>query len=249
MTSPKISRVGVIACEIFFREVSYYTAASRAVCDVVWLPKGLHDRGGDAMRAVIQQEVNRMHEREHDRIVLAYGLCNNGITGLTTSKIPLVVPRAHDCITLFLGSRKAYHEFFHANPGTYFHTAGWIERGAPEKQYFDAQLGPGQTKQDYIEKYGEENGSYLWEMLDPRKNYHRIAYINVPIPGIPDAKEMSRRTAEELGGWEWIETKGSTGLFERLLDGPYDDDFIIINPGETVISTHDEKILGAKKTC
>ena len=42
--------------------------------------------------------------------------------------MPLVIPRAHDCIALFMGSRQRYREYFDAHPGTYYRTSGWIER-------------------------------------------------------------------------------------------------------------------------
>ena len=47
----------------------------------------------------------------------------------------LVVPRAHDCITLFLGSKERYLDYFQTHPGVYFKTSGWIERGEGLTQY------------------------------------------------------------------------------------------------------------------
>ncbi|MCX5641828.1 MAG: DUF1638 domain-containing protein [Candidatus Omnitrophica bacterium] len=137
-------RVGLIACEIFFREIAYYAARGPQVIDAVFLPKGLHDLGGDKMRETIQAEIDKMQERGYSRIILGYALCNNGITGLTGRRISLVVPRAHDCIAVFMGSRKRYQDYFFANTGTYFHTPGWLERGTPGEGNFDSQLGPPQ---------------------------------------------------------------------------------------------------------
>jgi hypothetical protein len=37
-----------------------------------------------------------------------YGLCNLALTSLRARAVPVVVPRAHDCITLYLGSRQRY---------------------------------------------------------------------------------------------------------------------------------------------
>jgi len=39
------------------------------------------------------------------------------------------VPRVDDCIAIFLGSRAAYADQCHQEPGTYYLTKGWIEVG------------------------------------------------------------------------------------------------------------------------
>jgi len=99
-----------------------------------------------------------MQEKDYSWIILGYALCNNGIVGLTGRRFSLIVPRAHDCITVFMGSRKRYQDYFFANTGTYFHTTGWLERGTPEGEgtvtpkYFDSQLGPCQSLEDFIKK-------------------------------------------------------------------------------------------------
>jgi hypothetical protein len=42
----------------------------------------------------------------------------------------MVVPRAHDCIALLLGSREKYAVYFDAHPGTFYQSPGWVERAA-----------------------------------------------------------------------------------------------------------------------
>jgi len=238
-------RVGLIACEIFFREIAYYLARSPRVFDVVFLPKGLHDLGGEKMRGIIQAEIDKMQDKDYSHIVLAYALCNNGLVDVCARHVPLVIPRAHDCITLFLGSRQRYHEYFHANPGTYFHTTGWLERGAGDDQHFDSELGPAQTLEDLIEKYGEDNARYLKETLDPLKNYHKIAYIQLPIDALPDLRVVSKQAADDTQ-WEWEEIEGDPGLLERLLNGPHgQEEFLVLRPGEKVAASVDEAVIAA----
>ena len=41
-----------------------------------------------------------------EAIVLAYGLCGRGTAGLRPLRHKLVIPRAHDCITVFMGNCK-----------------------------------------------------------------------------------------------------------------------------------------------
>jgi hypothetical protein len=238
-------RVGLIACEIFFREIAYFSARCEEIIDVVFLPKGLHDLGGEKMRPILQAEIDKMNEKDYKRIIMGYALCNNGLAGLTTSKAPLVIPRAHDCITLFMGSKTHYKDYFENHPGTYFHTSGWLERGGGEAQFFDEQLGPATDLESFIEKYGEENGRYLWEMLDPLKNYSKIAYINLPLKDLPDWRPQSKEMAKERG-WGWEEIPGDPGLLERMICGPYsEDEFLILKPGWKTAPSNDGQVICA----
>lgn len=240
-------RVCLITCEIFFREVCYFAAKSEEILDVIFLPKGLHDLGGEKMREILQKEIDKADEKDYSRIILGYALCNNGTVSLMAEKTPIIIPRAHDCITVFLGSKEKYQEYFFKNPGTYFHTSGWIERGEPEGQYFDSQLGPKQLLEDYIKKYGEENGRYLWKTLNPEKNYSKIAYIYLDIPVLPDFHDLSKKVANEKN-WKWEEIKGDPKLFEKLISGPYNKgEFLIVPPHHKIIATNNENIIDCVK--
>jgi hypothetical protein len=128
-------RLRIVACEIFFRELCHLAARSPRKVDVEFLPKGLHDQGGAVMRERLQAAVDATDPGRHDAVALAYGLCNNGLVGLRSRALPLVLLRAHDCITAFLGSRARYARYFDERPGTYFETTGWLERGVDGGPY------------------------------------------------------------------------------------------------------------------
>lgn len=51
---------------------------------------------------------------------------------IKTGSLQLVVPKARDYITLLLGSKERYRDFFNKHLGTFFRSTGWIERSAPE---------------------------------------------------------------------------------------------------------------------
>ncbi len=245
MTTNK--RICLISCEIFFREVCYFASRSKDILDVIFLPKGLHDLGGEKMQEILQKEIDKAEEKDYLKIILGYGLCNNGTVGLMAKKTQIIIPKAHDCITIFLGSKGKYKEYFFNNPGTYFHTSGWIERGEPEGQYFDSQLGPKQLLKDFIEKYGEENGKYLWEILNPEKNYSKIAYIKIDIPIFSDFQDLSKKIAKDKN-WKWEEIKGDAKLLEKIVCGPYNkEEFLIIPPYHKIIATNDENIIDCIK--
>jgi hypothetical protein len=240
-------RLKIIACEIFFREVSAIAARSPHTVDVEWLPMGLHDLGGGPMRARLQQAIDATASPPYDTVVLAYGLCNNGLIGLTSRVLPLVVPRAHDCITAFLGSRGRYAAYFDAHPGTYFRTSGWIERGGCEHGQFGLPTQVGGASLDYeklVAQYGEDNARYLLEELgDLTRHYRRLAFIRMGVePG--DGLETQARREAAQRGWEYERLEGDLGLLERLINGPWDaEELLLVPPGGRVAASHDQRIL------
>jgi hypothetical protein len=79
--------------------------------------KGLHNLGDIKMRRILQEEIEKVEPDKYEAILLGYGLCNNGTLDLRAA-VPVVIPKAHDCITLLLGSKEKYREYFDQNPGT-----------------------------------------------------------------------------------------------------------------------------------
>jgi len=116
----------IIACEISFREMCIAAARSVNIVDFEFLTQGYHDNP-DIGRALIQEKVDSVEDGKFDAILLGYGLCNNMLVGITAKQLPIIIPRAHDCITFFLGSKERYIEYFTAHPGTYYYTSGWLE--------------------------------------------------------------------------------------------------------------------------
>src|SRR6056297_1852829 len=100
----------LISCEIFYREMCAAVARSPHRIDIEFLPKGLHDLPPGEMPARVQAAIDAVPAEEYDAILLGFALCNNGLAGITARECPLILPRAHDCITLFLGSRTRYRE-------------------------------------------------------------------------------------------------------------------------------------------
>src|SRR5215831_9487195 len=94
----------VIACEIAVREFCYTAARSPNIIDLEFVDQGHHDMPCAGCKD-LQDRINRVPAAKYDAIILGYGLCSNLVAGLSTPHTPLVIPRAHDCITLFLGSK------------------------------------------------------------------------------------------------------------------------------------------------
>lgn len=234
-----------LACAVFARECYYCAALSKNIVDVQLLEQGLHDIGEEKMSAALQSEVDAVDKDKYEAILLAYGLCNNGIRNLHAD-IPLVVPRAHDCITLLMGSKEAYLKYFHAHPGCFFRSVGWAERAhdnLSNPESTTRQLGMG-TYEDYVEQYGEDNAKYLMETLgDHLRNYSRLSYIDTGLPLGGDYQREAKALAKEKA-WEFLEVQGNTHLITNLMNGSWDDaDFLVVKPGLTIQASYDENIV------
>ena len=99
-------RLKVIACEVLFREICLCAAHSQNIISTEFLIRGLHDNP-DTLRSEVQKKIDETDEGQYDAILLGYALCSNGIVGIQARGIPLVAPKAHDCVTLFMGSRES----------------------------------------------------------------------------------------------------------------------------------------------
>ncbi|HEY3269189.1 MAG TPA: DUF1638 domain-containing protein [Armatimonadota bacterium] len=244
-------RYKLISCEVFYREMCAVAARTPHMVDVEFMPKGLHDIGSGPMLERMQAAVDRVDASVYNAILLGYGLCNNGLAGLTARSIPLVLPRAHDCITVFMGSKERYLEYFNSHPGVYFKTTGWIERGedAGELSQLSIQQKTGMTMkmEELIAKYGEENAQFIFDTLcDDKHNYGQFTFIEMGVE--PNAGyENSVRADAESRGWQFEKVQGDMGLIERLLNGEWrENEVIVVPPGHRVAARYDAGVVAVE---
>jgi hypothetical protein len=245
-------RIKLISCEVFYRELCETIAHSPHQVDVEFLPKGLHDIGCTGMQARLQEVIGKVDESSYDQIVMGYGLCNNGILGITARTIPIVVPRAHDCMAVFFGSRKRYEAYFEQFPGTYFLTTGWIERGTAEGELSQLSIshsnGMDLTYEQMVEMYGEENAKYLFDTLgDQTKHYKRMTFLKMGVEPNGSFEQRARERAAEKN-LEFHQEEGNMRLIRMLVNGPWnDDEFLVVPPGYKIAVRYDDKVIGIEK--
>jgi hypothetical protein len=237
-----------LACEALARMVYLSAARSPHTVDVELFRLGWHSDPED-LRARLQTAIDSAAadtERKYDAIVMAYGLCGRATDGLTARGVPLVLPRAHDCITLFLGGRARYGKEFTENPGTYWYVRDYVERKTG-----DAVLSLGAESyanvealyDEYVGKYGKDNADYLMEVMGAwSQHYNRAAYIDM---GVADSTEVEAETQAEAArrGWTFEKLSGDLVLIRKLIDGDWDDDALILQPGQQIKMTYDERVV------
>ena len=242
-------RLKVIACNSLSREVYYTAALSPHTVDVELLDRSLHEEPA-RLHEALQAAIDATDSARYDTIVLGLALCSNATVDLVAPAIPVVLPRAHDCITLMLGSRQRYNSSFRNNPGTYYYTIGWIERAGMDKERITTEGKEAREKiyREYVEKYGEDNARYLMEVLHSwHKNYNLAAFITSPVPQLKalegPAKDKVRELADEHG-WAYEEAEGDLSLFRKLLFGDWnEDEFLVIPPGQRTVPSYDELVI------
>jgi len=241
----------VITCAVVYREICQCVAEAQTVVDVVLMPQGLHSEGQVKMPQKIQETIDEVDQTKYDAILLGYGLCNYGIKGLHAT-IPLVAPRAHDCITLLLGSKEAYLDYFRSNPGTFYFSSGWLERTEqPGGEQFDISgMNDEAIKEslyrEYVEKYSEDTAKYMMELMGGMlKSYSRVVFIDTGT-GDHDADTESAKKYAEDNDWAYEEVRGSTDLLRRLVNSEWDEqDFLVVEPGSAIEPSYEDDIIKA----
>lgn len=180
---------------------------------------GLHINPAE-LKKVLQEKIDEASQKA-EVLLLGYGLCSMAVVGLKATTATLVIPRTDDCIGIFLGSCNAYKEQARKEPGTYYLTKGWIEVGDT----------PFEEHKLLIEKYGEAKAERMTRLL--LKNYKRLAFIDTGVYEIERYREYARKTAENFG-LRFEEIDGSPALVKKMLFGPWDDEFVVVPPGETI---------------
>lgn len=239
-----------LSCEALTRMVYFCAAQSPHLVDVEILRIGLHNEP-IKLRDRLQARIDELVDEGYNAILLAYGLCGKATAGLTARSAPLVIPRAHDCITLFLGSRARYQEQFEGNPGTYWYSLDYIERKEASGTF--VALGAGvdstniQTKYDeYVTKYGKDNADYLMEVMGAwQSHYNRAAYIDL---GIGDGAALEAQTEQEAArrGWNYARLPGDISLIRRLLNGEWDQDFLVVESGQQIAMSYDDEVVQSR---
>jgi hypothetical protein len=245
-------RLHVIACPVFQRELEMLAPEATAIVTFKHLEMGLHERPADDLRAALQQAIDATTPEMCDAIAVAYGLCNRGVVGLCAREVPVVIPRAHDCIGLLLGSSRSYLAQLEAEPGTYFQSAGWLENspanGALRRANFTFGPNSNVTREQLVKKYGEENADFLLEEIDKfTRHYRRLVYIDTPVEQSPHWRQVAGDIAAKRG-WQFERLAGDLGWLRRLLNVEWTNrEFLKLNPGERVVFRSDEKLIGAEK--
>lgn len=238
----------VISCGVLGPEIKHVARELSLNLKLKFLPGRLHNKP-ELLRSTLQEAINEAATDPHCvRIIVGYGLCGKGTVGIKSPGAPLIFPKIHDCIALFLGSDQAYKEQFAKFPGTFYITEGWHQEKeqsphAKEKSVWvgSRSMGSGELG----ERYGEKNGRKIVDFLSSwTSNYQRAAYIDTGV----NTRKQSLHAAKEMAkenSWDFERVKGDLSLISKLLVGnSSDEDILVVPPGHITVYSAPENGLG-----
>jgi hypothetical protein len=217
----------ILACDVFEDELKGLGADPASIR---WLEMGLHDRP-DNLRAEITQTLAEIESNpEVEIILLAYGMCGRGLIGVQAQRCPLLIPQAHDCVSILMGKKERHEALVKEHPATYFYSPGWIRgRRVP---------GPGreaQMREEYAKRYPDDE-EMVEDLLEADRDsfahHDTAAYID--ITDNAEAESYCRNCAAQLG-WEFRKLEGDCSLLEALLDSRVEDErLLFVPPGHRI---------------
>ncbi len=238
----RMPRLALLACRVFEQEIALHSAGAAHIVETRFYEVGLHDRP-DQLRSTLQAELLAMETREDiEAVVLAYGLCGRGTVGLKPLRHKLVIPRAHDCITVFMGSQEAYAEHQRRCPTCYYYTPGWNrDRRVPGPERLET------LKSELEKKFDPDDVEFLMQTEREQWAQHDTAtYIDLGTANADAEADYARRCALWLG-WKFEHLRGNPALLRDLLWANWDNErFQIIEPGMQLAHAPDETIMRAE---
>lgn len=234
--------IALLACGVFDSELALHASNQSQIKTHVRFEIGLHDHP-DTLRSTLQEAIGQLDSREDiDAIVLLYGLCGCGTAGLRAGSHPLVIPRAHDCITVFMGSKESYAGQQKSCPGCYYYTPGWNRaRRVPGPERVEM------LRAELSQRFDEEDVEFLLEADRDQWALNDTAlYLDLGTEDAEAEAAYSRRCADWLG-WRFERMRGDAQMLKDLLGGHWDSDrFQIIRPGEQLAHSPDDAIMRAE---
>jgi len=223
MNDESIKRpIVVIACQVFLEMFERF-ARPGMIQKFIYLDYGLH-KVPRKLNQAVQEALDGLPEPS--LVILGYGLCGNGLSGIRAGQHTLLIARADDCIAIFLGSYERYQREFKSESATYYLTKGWLESGSnPLKEY-----------QEYVQKYGLAKANWLIDSL--YHNYKRLVLVAHTQEDLVAYRGRAQQVAKfcERWGMHYEEILGSSEYFEHLIQAALasesaDENFILVSPG------------------
>lgn len=220
----------LLTCDVFEDEVRLLGGENPPWVKYFCFEMGLHDRP-DELRITIQRTIDELEtDLNISHIVLAYGLCGNGLLGVKARSKSIIIPKAHDCISIMLGGMQRHQAYLKASPQSYFYSPGWI-RGkrvpGPDRE--------GELRKMFAEKY-EDDPEMMDEMIEADRetfdHYSCAAYVD--LTDNPEAESYCKTCAKSMG-WRFERLPADQSILSDLLHADWDKErFLMLNPGQAI---------------
>ncbi len=221
--APKTHRSShaVIACGSLFHEFESLRKDEIAP-DIHYLDTDLH-RTPTKIPEAIQTKIHEISPL-YGTIVLGYGLCSNGVVGVSAPRSTVILPRVHDCLDLFLGFVGKGKSRIELGTSHYYLTPGTILNRKDPLATMELE---------YIPKMGRKMSE--WGMKEELKHYTHFALITSPGTDMTSIRDQARENARFFD-MTLTEVTSDLAFFKQLLYGPHDPEYFLHIPPCTSIT-------------
>ena len=210
----------LISCAMLEDEVKKVYDEQNCQIPIIWIDRGYHNTP-KKLKEELQDQIDRL--QEYDEILLTFGLCGNGTEGIVSPSARLIMPRFDDCINMLLCRGRREHRGL-AETGSIYLTRGWTLESESILSQYDT----------YLEEYGEETAEEILEMM--YEHYESISLIDTKSYDLTPVQDYAKKAGDLLGLSSRI-VEGSTELLRQLLLGQWDENFLVLEPGQPVKAT------------
>lgn len=194
-------RLGVVACEIFKKELELILRGYPEVVHREYLEFGLHISTQELKRTVVER-VNAL-EGKVDSVFLGYGYCQS-LQGITKElRVPTAMLETDDCIGVLL-TPSEYEREKKVCTGTWFNSPFWAEMGIAR-----------QIKELGIDRMKNPRHEPMWFIRKFFEGYSRCLYIDTGVGERERYERLSMDFARELG----LRHESREGTLSILIEG------------------------------
>ncbi|MBM5805640.1 MAG: DUF1638 domain-containing protein [Candidatus Verstraetearchaeota archaeon] len=179
-------RVGIVACEIFKKEIEHLTEGDPDIVYREYLEFALHLNSAN-LREKVSEKVNALKGKV-DAVFLGYGICQS-LTGITSQlQVPTAMLQVDDCIGAFL-TPPEYEREKKICTGTWFMSPGWAELG------WDGVVKELRLDLDRLKARGYDSAYFMRKLFS---GYSRCLFIDTGVPDRERYEALSKGFAQRL---------------------------------------------------
>jgi hypothetical protein len=194
-------RIGIVACDIFKREIEALTKGDSDIVHKEYLEFALHVHP-EEMRLAIIEKVNALAGKV-DAVFIGYATCQK-LCGLPLEvNVPAVMLDGDDCISVLIGPVEYAREKSICT-GTWFSSPGWAEQGMAaviKELHLDSMVDEGYDPMYFVDMIFD--------------SYRRCLYIDTGVGDREGCEAKSMEFADQLK----IPHHSRTGSMDRLAEG------------------------------
>jgi len=179
-------RIGIVACEIFRKEIEKLTEGDPDIAHREYLEFALHLNSAK-LKSKVSETVNALKGKV-DAVFLGYGICQS-LTGITSQlEVPTAMLQADDCIGAFL-TPSEYEREKRVCAGTWFLSPGWAELG------WDGVVKELRLDLDRLKARGYDPMYFMRKLF---QGYSRCLFIDTGVPEREKYEALSLDFAQKL---------------------------------------------------